>query len=162
MLRVIVINGSGGVGKDSFVDACRKYTAVLNLSTVEPVKEALKSLGYKGAKTEEDRQFLSDVWDAWYRYNKGPVRYITKEVKSFDYFKGLIFVHMRQIKAIPELVEAVHAVTLLVTNSRVAVPGNHADSEVDQIYYDHYIDNEGTLEDLDLMAKEFVEKIWEV
>ena len=49
--RIIIINGSGGVGKDTFVEYCSEFTNVKNISSVDKVKEAAKILvGWNGEK----------------------------------------------------------------------------------------------------------------
>ena len=35
---IIIINGTGGAGKDTFVNFCAEVTGVLNVSTVDKVK----------------------------------------------------------------------------------------------------------------------------
>ena len=44
MKEIVVINGSGGVGKDTFVQFCGEYTPIMNISSVDKVKEAAKVL----------------------------------------------------------------------------------------------------------------------
>ena len=41
---IIIINGTGGSGKDSFVSFCGEFVKVLNVSAVDKVKEAAKIL----------------------------------------------------------------------------------------------------------------------
>ena len=62
MKEIVVINGSGGVGKDTFVQFCNEYTPIMNISSVDKVKEAAKVLaGWNGEKDEKSRKFLSDL-----------------------------------------------------------------------------------------------------
>ena len=42
--KIVVINGSGGVGKDTFVEFCSEFAKVKNISSVDKVKEAAKVL----------------------------------------------------------------------------------------------------------------------
>ena len=42
--RIVIINGSGGVGKDTFVELCGKFVEVKNISSVDKVKEAARIL----------------------------------------------------------------------------------------------------------------------
>ena len=58
---VIVINGVGGVGKDTLCDIASKYYKVMNVSSVDPIKDAARILGWDGAKEPKDRKFLSDL-----------------------------------------------------------------------------------------------------
>ena len=61
MKHIIIINGCGGVGKDTFVNMCAKYTSVVNYSSVKEIKEIAKYIGWDGSKEERDRKFLSDL-----------------------------------------------------------------------------------------------------
>ena len=61
--QVFIINGSGGVGKDTFVELVSKVfnLSVMNFSSVDKVKEIARIIGWTGGKTEKDRKFLSDL-----------------------------------------------------------------------------------------------------
>ena len=52
--QVIIINGTGGSGKDTFVEYCSEFAKVTNISSVDKVKEAAKILvGWNGEKDEK-------------------------------------------------------------------------------------------------------------
>ena len=57
--QVFIINGSGGVGKDSFIEVVAKTDkcAIGNYSSVSKVKEIAKIIGWDGSKSERDRKF---------------------------------------------------------------------------------------------------------
>ncbi len=75
--RVIIINGMGGSGKDTFVEFCAKHGAVTNISSVDKVKEAAKILvGWDGAKDEKSRKLLVDLKKLSIDYNNYPTKYI--------------------------------------------------------------------------------------
>lgn len=42
--QIIIINGTGSSGKDTFVDFCSKYVKVVNFSSIDKPKELIKSL----------------------------------------------------------------------------------------------------------------------
>ena len=60
--RIFIINGSGGVGKDTFVelvstelnDMLKKFHTVINFSSVDRVKEIAREIGWEGEKLEKD------------------------------------------------------------------------------------------------------------
>lgn len=64
--QIFIINGSGGVGKDTFVkfisdelnDIMKKFHTVVNFSSVDKVKDITREIGWNGKKTEKDRKFL--------------------------------------------------------------------------------------------------------
>ena len=56
---IIIINGTGGSGKDTFVSYCADCVKVFNISAVDVVKEAARVLGWEGEKSETDtKQYL--------------------------------------------------------------------------------------------------------
>ena len=61
--QIFIINGSGGVGKDSFVAlmAMNSKCSVGNYSSVTKVKKIAEIIGWNGSKSEKDRKFLSDL-----------------------------------------------------------------------------------------------------
>ena len=61
MKNIIIINGTGGSGKDTFVEFVSKYSKVFNFSSVDKVKEVARVIGWSGTKSEKDRKFLSDL-----------------------------------------------------------------------------------------------------
>ena len=90
--QVFIINGSGGVGKDTFVRQVinNSYTPVVddisykvlgyikhseieNYSSVSKVKEIAKVIGWDGSKTERDRKLLSDLKLLTTEYNDMPL-----------------------------------------------------------------------------------------
>jgi len=162
MKQIIVINGSGGVGKDTFVDFCRKHVKVLNISSVDKVKEAAKILtGWNGEKDEKSRKMLSDLKELGIKYNDASLRYIcnmAEEFKNSD--NELMFVHIRESSEIEKCKNKCNAKTLLITNKNVAsIKSNLSDKNVEQYSYDYHIKNDGTLEDLEKEAKVFIEKL---
>ena len=52
---IVIINGTGGSGKDTFVSFVSKYNKVYNFSSIDKVKEIAKEVGWDGGKTEKDR-----------------------------------------------------------------------------------------------------------
>ena len=162
MKQIVIINGSGGVGKDTFVEFCKKYAKVLNISSVDKVKEAANILtGWNGEKDEKSRKLLSDLKEIGVKYNDAPLKYICNEVDEFNNSENeLMFIHIRESEEIEKCRQKCNAKTLLITNKNVpAISSNHSDKEVNEYDYDYYINNDGSLSELDEKAKEFVGKI---
>lgn len=159
MKDIIVINGSGGVGKDTFVDYCKEFASVLNISSVDKVKEAASILtGWAGEKDEKSRKLLSDLKEIGIQYNDAPFKYIEREVEGFKNSKNdLMFIHIREPKEIEKCKKAFNASSLLITNKNIsAITTNHSDKDVLKFEYDYHIENDGTLEELREKAKQFV------
>lgn len=100
--QVFIINGSGGVGKDKFVELVKNHsyklfgetknkdmrahvqtTEIQNYSSVSKIKEIAKIIGWNGEKTEKDRKFLSDLKLLTTEYNDMPLNDMKKYANIF-------------------------------------------------------------------------------
>jgi dephospho-CoA kinase len=159
---IVIINGAGGCGKDSFVNMCNEFLEVKNASTVDKVKEAYKLLGWGDEKTEEDRKNLSDIKDLSTRRFDHPYKYISQVINRFNAIDihEILFIHSREPSEIDRFRNIFDCVTLLIRNPNIQhITSNHADADVEKYEYDYVIDNDGTLDDLRKKAKEFVNSI---
>ena len=160
---IIIINGSGGVGKDTFVEYCSELINVKNISSVDKVKDAAKLLvGWTGEKDDKSRKLLSDLKKISIDYNNYPLKYIEQQAEEFKQEEKfyLMFVHIREIEEIKKVKELLNAKTLLITSNRVEkIVTNSSDANVENYEYDYHISNDGTLEELKMSAKKFVEKL---
>ena len=162
---IIIINGSGGVGKDTFcemVDKVSGYQCDI-YSSVQFVKELAKECGWNGAKEEKDRKFLSDLKDLLTEYNDLPFKKVCEEIDSFLDCENtiLLFIHIREPKEIQKVVDKYPQVkTILISSMRVDhITSNHADAEVFNYEYDYYIHNDGSLDCLKEMAETFYRQL---
>lgn len=158
--QVIIINGTGGSGKDTFVTMCSKYAKVMNISSVDKVKEAAKILvGWNGEKDEKSRKLLVDLKQLSIEYNDYPLQYIKEQFEKFLKSNNeFLFVHIREIDEIEKIKNLLNAKTLLVKNPRVKlITSNNSDSNVFNYNYDFVVENTGSLEELEHKAREFVE-----
>lgn len=168
--KVIVINGGPAVGKDTFVDLCKKEIGwVFNYSTVDFVKSLASTCGWDGTKTPENRKFLSDLktlldnWnDVTFKNTKNAVLLFTKQVKDFAPDEpSVIFIHCREPDKILRLVNEFGAKTLLITRqeSNLAEVSNESDKNVAFYDYDFVIENNGTIEELAEKAQKFIREV---
>ena len=160
--NIIIINGTGGAGKDTFVSFCAEVEKVLNISTVDKVKEAAAILvGWNGEKDEVSRKLLVDLKQLSIAYNDAPTKYICDMAEKFKQSEDkLMFVHIREAEEIEKAKKLLNARTLLITNPRVQlITSNNSDGKVNEYEYDYYIQNDGTLDDLKEKAKKFVEEL---
>lgn len=109
--KVIIINGSGGVGKDAFAKRVIEETLKLskrivpvenedycvdpevfyridniitnNISTIDCVKNIAKMFNWNGEKSEKDRKMLSDLKDLMTVYNDYPFKRITAQITDW-------------------------------------------------------------------------------
>lgn len=157
--RIIVINGSGGVGKDQFVNMVGKFAPTENFSSVDKVKEVARLIGWNGGKTEKDRKFLSDLKILVTEYNDMPYESIKSKIQTFldDSINSFLFIHIREPREIQRVVEEFGALSMLVVRPQVKhITSNMADENVFKYEYDIVIDNSGSLSDLNVVAEQFV------
>lgn len=158
--KVFIINGSGGVGKDTFCEYVGHYAKVKVISSIDLVKDYASKMGWNGSKTPIDRKFLSDLKDLLTKYNDYPFRDICQKVLWFkEDDNEFLFIHIREPEEIDRAKREFNAHTILMVNDNVkGIYSNHADARVLEYNYDIVIDNSGTLKDLEIIAKDFVEK----
>ena len=147
----IVINGPGGVGKDTLCDLAAKHFRVMNISSISPIKEIAAMCGWDGSKDDKARRFLSDLKRLCVEYNDYPTVWATEKYNEFlasEY--DILFVHIREGSEISKFVKATDfkAKTLLVRGGermKKETYGNASDDEVENYSYDYYFVNDKTL-----------------
>ena len=169
-LKVVVINGQGGIGKDTFVGYCMKaHKKVHSVSLVREVKYIAKMIGWKGEKSKKDRKFLNDLKKLTAKYNNFPFdsvamnisnileKYNEQEESTEDL---IIFIHAREPEDIKYLVNKYNANTLLIRKSGLINKyGNPADDRVFDIDYDYIVYNDLSKEELEIQARKFIAQI---
>lgn len=168
--QIFIINGSGGVGKDTFVglvstqlnDMLKKFHTVINFSSVDKVKEIAREIGWDGKKTEKDRKFLSDLKILTSEYCDMPFESMKSKVTEFmkDEESKFLFLHIREPEEIDRVVREFGAKTILIIRDTVKhIVSNMADENVFNYYYDFVINNNGTKEELNSKAKDFIQEV---
>lgn len=159
---VVIINGRGGVGKDTFCNVISDCCNVLNVSSIDPVKEIARTVGWQNGKEFKDRKFLSDMKSLLVEYNDYPTQYLLSEYKRFmeDDIYQVMFVHIREPKEIEKFRALIdgRCITLKITRSDIenVVFGNSSDDNVDDYNYDYTYHNDTPLESVSLeMLKYF-------
>ena len=163
----IVINGGGGVGKDTLCDLAAKHFNVINISTITPIKELAAMAGLKGEKTDKARKYLADLKALCVEYNNFPTEWALTRYRDFlTSDADILFVHIREPQEIAKFVKATdnEAKTLLVRAKNRLVRsayGNAADDCVEDYEYDYYFSNDGTLEESEKGFTELLKGILE-
>jgi len=157
MRRTIIINGPASTGKDEIAKIAKKILdiPVYNISSITPVMEIAKLMGWDGKKDEQSRELLSNLKDLWVGYNNGPINQLVKTVDEIDDRYNppdpyLIFIHIRE----PEEIEKFKTnypdtTTVLVKRDCVEKYSNRADAFVSEYNYDYVIENNETLVELE-------------
>lgn len=169
-MKIIVINGQGGCGKDSFVGYCGyEDEGIYSVSMVDGIKRVAEQLGWRGGKEPDDRKFLSDLKDLAALYSDFPFRQTLKRIKDIvnnykwysDNSNELIcFVHARELEDIDRFVYDYGARALLIRRPKIEHDyGNHADDKVFEVEYDYEVWNDGDLYLLKDRAEKFIARI---
>lgn len=159
-LTVIVINGRGGCGKDTFIRFCRgllkeKGCRVYNISSISPVKKLARWMGWDGVKDEKGRRFLSDLKKLWTEFNDGPTNYLLGQLSEIE--AGLVFFHVREAEEIEKISEAFPGlITLYISRKKIGKIGNRSDDEVESYDYEYRVENDGSLKDLRARAEKLL------
>jgi hypothetical protein len=179
--QIFIINGSGGVGKDTFIDMIPTYKLhgkgencslylknleIKNYSSVSKVKEIAKAIGWNGDKTERDRKFLSDLKILTTEYNDMPLNDMKKCASNFmcdNKVNRILFLHIREPEEIERAIiefKNYNVKSILVKRDSVKhITSNMADGNVFNFNYDVVIDNSGTLEELREKASHFIDDV---
>lgn len=164
--QVFIINGSGGVGKDTFVNLISnnfldvECTTVINFSSVDKVKEIAKKIGWDGkSKTEKDRKLLSDLKLLCTKYNDLPFNSMDEKVYNFNKSdSSMLFLHIREPEEIERAKKSFNAKTILIKRDSIKhITSNIADENVFNYNYDIIINNNGTITELENKAIKFIE-----
>lgn len=163
-MKVVVINGVGGAGKDQFVKFCQdilngedEVSHCLNVSTVDYVKEIAGYCGWNGEKDPASRKFLSDLKKAMTEWRDLPVMDVKGQLNRFSQIckwsgveEAIAFVHCREPEEIARLVGELSATTLLIRRESAenVKQINDADNNVLNYDYDYTINNDSSLASL--------------
>ncbi len=155
--QIIIINGTGGSGKDTFVELCSKYCQVTNFSAIDKIKEIAKIIGWQGDKSEKSRKFLSDLKKLTIDFNDMPFNCTKEAINNFLASDSeILFIHIREPEEIAKVVNAFNAKTLLIKRVGLEnISTNYSDASVDNYDYDYIIEN-STLASLENHAQNFI------
>jgi hypothetical protein len=162
---VIIINGAGGVGKDTLCSIAEKHFKVRNISSVDPIKEIAAYCGWRGEKTDKARKFLSDLKMLTVNYNDFPTNWAKAQYEDFlTTDEEILFVHIREPEEIRKYVAATNgkAKALLVRGgerTRHTAYGNASDDGVENYDYDYYFVNDKPLEETDSAFSALMQEI---
>ena len=151
---VIIINGSGGVGKDTICNIVGRHYKTMNISSVDPIKKIALENGWNGEKNEKSRKFLADLKQLFVEFNDLPRTYLMEQYQKFlKSDKENLFVHIREPEEISKFKNSINGncVTLLIhgRNHTRKAWNNTADDDVENYQYDFIYDNVKGLEEVE-------------
>ena len=163
---VIIINGAGGVGKDTLCEMAGRHFRVRNVSSITPIKKIAEEYGgWNGEKDAKARKFLADLKHLFVEYNDLPFAYICDEYGKFMQSEDdILFVHIRESEEIEKLKNWIKTpcITLLVTRFQIdQIPwGNASDDNVKSFQYDYTFQNDSSLEAAETKFCTFLKEIF--
>lgn len=176
MVKIFIVNGLPGAGKDEFCSLVHYYARTKTqgtsskwmcdiISTINPYKNVLYKLGWDGQKTPEIRKLLSDMK---FILPIATMDYIRTEVNELTmrYPNCIIFIMAREPKNIEEIKNmfngddriSTHTVFIDAKDRINPIISNEADAGVYDYEYDLIIDNNFDLYFLQVQAQNFVER----
>lgn len=168
--KILIINGSGGVGKGEFVKTLSNITSTYQVSIVDRVKAIARSAGWNGKKDEKSRKFLYDLKRCIDEYNDS--NYMAMQELMDKFIKtgkingqpyNILCIDMREPDQIERAKQEYGAKAVLVTNAKVAqILSNGADASVYDCIYDYIVVNDGSLEELQSSAEVLHEELFKV
>ncbi len=160
---IVILNGTGGCGKDTFKDYVGEFAAVTQRSSIDKVKEVAAMAGWTGGKTEKDRRFLSDLKILTSDYNDLAFMDISEKAKEFlSSSYDIFFIDIREPENIARAVKELGAISVLIRRVGLdPIQSNISDASVEDYNYDYIFVNE-TLDQFKQQAKAFVEILKEL
>lgn len=163
---VIVINGAGGVGKDTLCNALTADFSVTNISAITPIKDIATQYGWRGEKDDRSRRFLAELKRVFADYNDLPTRYLVEQYQRFaESDAEILCVHIRESDQIAKFVREVSlpCLTLLIRRDVISAHhyGNQADDGVENYPYDAVFDNNAPEEESKCAFRRWIGQIFE-
>lgn len=152
--KIIILNGKGGVGKDTLCKIAAKHYKTDMVSSIDPIKRIAEQIGWDGVKDSKSRRFLSELKRLCAEFNDFPTQYLMQETKKFfESEKVLLFVQIREPSEIDKFKSAVKGRfgitchTLLIEQSHGrSIWENESDDNVTNYNYDYRYVNDSPLE----------------
>lgn len=179
--KVVIINGAPQSGKDTFaklaIDYCNmdESANVLNLSSVDPIKDVLIGFGWDGEKSDNVRDIIANIKQMWISAQNGPTMFMMNNIIHFHTQHveedNIVFCHIREPEEIDKLkkiitgMEAVgiEIITLFLVRGDSVVNDGVRDSDnpdlISKYPYDKIIYNDEDLAKLDEKVCSFIDEL---
>jgi len=158
-MEIFYIMGGARTGKDTFKDVFAKHYKVKQISVVDKVKEIAKEyFDWDGNKDEKGRQLLSDLKDAWDRYNDGTIKNVQRWINQIEKENvDFAFIQVREYHSIVKMQRLFGGKTIMVTRGEQTsqVELNKLNDYPDDWEPDFKFENNGTLDEYIKMVEDF-------
>lgn len=146
-MRVIIINGLGASGKDTFVELFTRYATlenekVSNISTIDPIRKLVNDFVPENKNDSEYRELLHKFKMYWSKTVDGSFNYVKNTVNKYINDYDYIFVHSREVEEIERFKSEFGATTLLITANIKSNETKYISDQINNIDYDNVIFND--------------------
>ena len=164
----IIINGKGGVGKDTLCDFISNHFRTQKISSITPILTIAKAGGWNGEKDDKSRKLLSDLKHLFTQYNDLSFNYLKRQTGEFLLTsEEILFIHMREPEEIGKYLKyatekQLTCKTLLIKRDTMEhkIYGNDADDMVDYYHYDAIYKNNLPLSEAEKDFLTFFKNNW--
>ena len=175
---IVILNGSGGSGKDTFIEmvaqlSAKKGHTAHRISTIDPIQKAMMAyLGWDGeTKEKKERRMMHEMKMSWSKNMDGPFLHVLKsltgclheQTKSYGSVVSIYFLLSREPSEIGRMVEFysefLPVTTALIQRRWGRKFGNAADDNAHDYKYDEVIKNYADKDNLMIKASEFPFKV---
>lgn len=161
--QIFILNGKPCSGKDTFAKLLNEHCPTSHISSITPVKEIARLLGFGEEKTLEYRKFLSEQKKILNEHGSFIWDYLDKEVEKFkaDSKTQILLIDIREPEEIKKAVRRYNAKTILIerSNIRSVQISNLSDKNVNDYEYDYKIINSGDMYEYMSVVKQFADNI---
>lgn len=157
---VVIVNGFPQSGKDMFCNFAMNRFECINYSSVDTVKSIAHIMGWDGIKTPRSRNMLSALktfTTEWFDLAYKEMVNILTEPNTRDL--DFVFFHIREPEEISRIEEwcidhkqSVYTVFIRRNVNDLDTISNRSDMMVENMIYDSYISNNGTIRDFEILS----------
>ena len=128
MKQVIITNGSGGCGKDTFATFMANHVTTTKYSSIDFFKLLAKLGGMGEKKGEKERKLLSTIKQAFIDYNDLPFYHTSKVIEDFlkedNDIADVLLIDIREPEEIHKIVQKYpNVITVLIINNNANIRG---------------------------------------
>lgn len=153
--HILIVNGYPTCGKTTFNNIVKEFCMAEIFSSIEPINHILKEIGWDGCtKDEKYRNFASILKAESTKFNDYSYHKVCEKIEEFlhnNKMNDFLLIDIRE----PDEIEKIKlkypllVKTIFIQNDNRKIDlTNESDKNVADYYYDYYIDNNDTLEEL--------------
>lgn len=165
MKNLVILNGFPRSGKDEFANLLINHFYTYDIcgaliSSVEVIKEVALLLGWNGEKDQASRNALSELKDLATKHWDSPFKMMCENADNISSEEAIIFIVREPIEIERFKQKYPETITIFIERDNHETANNHADLDCGNYFYDLYIENNGTLEQLEESAIQLISDLF--